>query len=716
MSRCPRHSRVCRLSLCKALLLASLLSLLCGSASADVPLDVAHDLRGVWLGAHMSVLEDPSGALTLSDVREPTSRSRFVPAHDDTPNFGFTRSAYWVRLEVDNSSSASRAWLLEVGYPQLDHVTLFVPRGPGGYEVRATGDMLPFGQRDLAYRNVVFTLEEPAHGSSTYYMRVDSRGAISLPLTAWTLSEFAEHQYLDWSGLCIFYGVLLVMTLYNLALYAFTRDPEYRGFALFVLSIGAFQVTIVGHTFQYLFPNDNAHAQTAVPVSIAVCMYFGSVFCRDQLTNPLSPPRFRVFADRVSYGCLVLVALAIVLPFQAAIRVVPASCGALTLVALLGSWRVLRGTGPKARLFVAGWVCLLSGAAVHVLKTAGLLPNSFFTQWSPQIGASIQFVLVSAAMATKLTWLRTSLRDANELLAQKVRALENAVRHAELATARAQCATRVKDEFMATMSHELRTPLNTIINIPLGLVEEFALQRRVACAHCQSNFELEPDESIEASTVCPECQRTATLKPYEHAEYIGQPTRTVRYLETIERSGMHLLQVVNAILRTEPSENVELSYEVTQADQLVRDVVEEMSGLAERSRVSLKLLVTPGPMTLPLDPLRIRQVLINLIGNAIKFSNGQGTVTVSVAAAGGGCAFSVRDEGIGIASSKLDTVFHSYQQVHGSENYGGTGLGLPISRALVQKHGGELWVESELGRGTTFHFHVPYERERRARA
>ena len=706
-----RPRRFGHLLLLKGLLLATLLSLIAGRAAAQRPLDVASDLRGIWLGAYSTLLEDPSGKLGLADVRNPMYAARFQPTHDDAPNFGFTSSAYWVRVQVDNSSSEARAWLLEVAHPQLDHVTLFVPRGPGGYEVRATGDMLPFSQRDLAYRDVVFTLDEPAHSSHVYYLRVDSMGAVSLPLTAWTLSEFAEHQYLDWSGLCIFYGVILVMALYNLALYAFTRDPEYRGFALFVLSIGAFQLTIVGHTFQYLFPNDTAHAQTAVPVSIALCMYFASLFCREQLSSRFSPPRFRVLADRVAYGCLVLIAIAAFMPFRFSIRFVPASCGVLTLISLRGSVQVLRAAGPRSRLFVLGWACMLIGVGVHVLKTAGVLPNSFFTQWSPQIGASIQFVLVSAAMAAKLTWLRAELRAANDLLAQKIRALEGAVRRAELATVRAQCATRVKDEFMATMSHELRTPLNTIINIPQGLSEEFPLQSRAACQHCQTNFELEPGESVGPSTRCPECNRAGTLNAYEHAEYVGQPTRTARYLETIERSGIHLLQVVNGILRSEPTQDGELSYEQTEADRLVREVVEEMSALAERSGVTLKLQLTPGDMTLALDPLRIRQVLINLIGNAIKFSSGQGSVTVGVAAVAGGCAFSVRDEGIGIARDKLETMFHSYQQVHGSDarNFGGTGLGLPISRALVQKHGGELWVESELGRGTAFHFQIPRE-------
>jgi signal transduction histidine kinase len=144
--------------------------------------------------------------------------------------------------------------------------------------------------------------------------------------------------------------------------------------------------------------------------------------------------------------------------------------------------------------------------------------------------------------------------------------------------------------------------------------------------------------------------------------------------------------------------------------RLTSDVVEDMSDFAERSGVQLVLEAEQEPIELSADPLRVRQVLINLIGNAIKFSNGQGTVRVHVERDAGGARFAVRDEGIGIAADELDAVFGSYQQAHEARAYGGTGLGLTISRSLVRAHGGELTVESELGKGATFRFHIPRRR------
>ncbi|MDB4977009.1 MAG: hybrid sensor histidine kinase/response regulator [Myxococcaceae bacterium] len=687
-------------------------------ARADVPLDVARELCGSPLGKRVSVLEDPSQKLTLRDVRAPGHARKFRRSERDVLSQGFSESAYWLRVEVKNSASAPRPWLLEVGFPHLDHVTLYVPEQEGDYSARETGDKLPFAQRDLSYRNFVFMLEEPAQSARVYYLRVATGGVCSVPLSAWSLEQFAQHQHLDWAVLCVFYGVILMMAGYNLSLYGFTREPEYLGFALFVLAMGAFQMTVVGHTFQFLLPNHNDVAQAAVPLSIAITMLAIALLGRQQLRASERAVREHRLMDWMVRGSLLTVLVAAFGPFRFSIRFVPVCSATIALSSFVVLWRVMRNEGPRARLYVWGWSAMLVGGIIGVAQIRGLLPKSFFTEWSAQIGASLQFVLVSAGMAAKLNWLRSALFDANQQLARKVQALEHAVTRADLATARAERAMRVKDEFMATMSHELRTPLNTIINVPQGLVEDFPLRKVAVCSECRTHFELEQDELVLAETRCLECHARATLQVAELAVYTGQPARTTRYLETIERSGKHLLQVVNGILRTERLElaDGELSYSVVEVFPLVRDVVDELRDWAERSGVRLHVLPPTQEVELAVDSLRLRQVLLNLVGNAIKFSGGSGTVTVSIQHDELGCRLSVQDQGIGIAADKLEAVFDSYRQVHDSDTqqYGGTGLGLSIARDLVRKHGGELWVESELGRGATFSFRIPRQPARKS--
>jgi signal transduction histidine kinase len=373
---------------------------------------------------------------------------------------------------------------------------------------------------------------------------------------------------------------------------------------------------------------------------------------------------------------------------------------------------------PSSRLVRTGWIALSVGTLITGLCTLGYLPKSGPTIFAAALGASLHALLAALALVARLELLRESVSVAQEELSGKVSFLEDAVARATENTERAEQAARVKDEFMATMSHELRTPLNAIINLPPGLLRDFPIVHRLSCSRCLALFELEEGDDPNEERTCPECPGALPLAQKELVIYLGTPENTLRYLEKIERSGVHLLQVVNGILDAEQVKTGQLALTFGEADiaELTREVIEEMSDLAERGGVVLALDNVPDGARTVVDRLRLRQVLINLISNAIKFSDRRGTVRVSVQAASDGFRFAVKDEGIGIASENLETVFGSFEQVHQADprKFGGTGLGLFISRSLVRKHGGEMWVESTLGKGATFRFQIP--RRERARS
>jgi signal transduction histidine kinase len=202
--------------------------------------------------------------------------------------------------------------------------------------------------------------------------------------------------------------------------------------------------------------------------------------------------------------------------------------------------------------------------------------------------------------------------------------------------------------------------------------------------------------------------------------YLGRPAQTKEHLALVERSGRHLLQMVDGILDFSTIDANAMKLRVVSVDvaRLVQEALETVSELATRAGVVLESeLVDGAPApSLHADPLRLKQVLINLLGNAIKFSNGRGPVTVRVASEDESVLFSVRDCGIGIAPEDRQKIFERFEQVDQGDTrkYGGTGLGLSISRSLVEMHEGEIWVESGLGLGSTFHFRLPKAGPRRA--
>jgi signal transduction histidine kinase len=259
---------------------------------------------------------------------------------------------------------------------------------------------------------------------------------------------------------------------------------------------------------------------------------------------------------------------------------------------------------------------------------------------------------------------------------QAVIAIENVRLFGEIEDKSRQLAeaSQHKSQFLANMSHELRTPLNAI----LGYTELMA-----------------------------------------DGVYGAPPENMSAVLKRIESNGKHLLSLINAVLDLSKIEAGQLKLDL--ADYSLANVVltvhSMVQPLAADKKLTFKTEVTP---TLPPghgDERRLTQVLLNLVGNAIKFTEAR-EVVIKAAASDGLFALSVRDTGSGISTADQTKLFQEFQQVDNSitRKKGGTGLGLAISKRIVEMHGGKIWLESQVGQGSTFFVTLPVRAEQQTQS
>jgi two-component system, sporulation sensor kinase E len=240
---------------------------------------------------------------------------------------------------------------------------------------------------------------------------------------------------------------------------------------------------------------------------------------------------------------------------------------------------------------------------------------------------------------------------------------EEKMLHAKMA---AEAANRAKTTFIVNMSHELRTPLNAVIGFSDLLLSE-------------------------------------TVGPLNEKQK--------RYTENISKSGRHLLDVINDVLDISRLElgNIELYYETVDISGVIEEVQRVLSSLSAKKNIRIEYEVEKGLKTIIADRVKFKQILYNLLNNAIKFSSEGGKVTITAKPEGHMVEISVKDEGIGIHEADYARVFLPFVQVDESisRKHGGVGLGLALVKRFVELHGGQVWVEASPGIGSTFTFRIP---------
>lgn len=428
----------------------------------------------IFIGKSLEYLEDKGGLMTLEEAQK---SSAWKLNTDKAINLGFPKSAYWFRFTAENSLASSESWYFEISYPMLDSLRMYSPNDDGTFSMTETGDHLPFVKRDVDNTGFVFHFVD-SPGTRTYYFRIQTTSAINFEPVMMSQKAFFKKLNTETPVFWIYYGLMLVMALYNFLIFLSTRDKTYVFYVFFISSYILFQMTLNGHSFQYLWPNAIWWANNSLPFFMVLSLSFVGLFIRDSVETRKYFPRL----DKAMFLLVIIPSFAIsglslIIKYSIAIKVATAfiAIGAVIWYMMV-IYMTVKGA-RTARFSALGFSGLVFGIVLYVLKTFDILPLMFLTQWSLQIGSSLVVVLLSLGLADKINFMQLSLRN----LLEKQKKDEEYIRErAETLEGIVYTANSLTEEFL-----RIGDELNGIA----GMFNKVALEQASSSSQMSATFE-----------------------------------------------------------------------------------------------------------------------------------------------------------------------------------------------------------------------------------
>ena len=568
-------------------------------------------------------------------------------------DFGFTSDNYWIRFILKNSSNKDKTYYFQTGRPITDVINL--------YEIKPeiikyeNGDQNAFSSRNVQHRQIIFKLTLKAHSEQLYFMEISSDGeAINLPLTLYDETSFFITNYKQQFFLGLFYGVLLLAGFIYLFFYNSLKNKTLLYYGIYVFSIALMQAALDGFIYQYIFPYGGFFNSRMVLITAISSNFFLLKYCEHFLKAALNLSHFKKLYNAIYISLAFVLLMVFINTKTLEIAYVLSNInGLFSLILILATvFTMWHKRISVDTFFSLGIMFLVLGLLGFIMNNLGFLPSNFYTLNSAKFGSGIEVILLSLSM----TNLIKKLRKENE-------------KSQALALKKSEEISELKTYFMSNISHELRTPINAI----MGMVES---------ALSDSNLNEENNEKY----------------------------------QIIKNASTSLLSHVNDVLDFELIEKNELQLNEEEFNPLI--ILKEISNNwkleAEKKKLDYSFRMdSEVPTKVSGDPDRFAQIINNVLTNAVKFTTeGHVHFKLKCLTQSNGISrfyFQISDSGIGMDKENKEHIFDSFNQMrlNNKRQFGGIGLGLTISKHLINLFNGNLQVESIAGKGTEVYIEIP---------
>lgn len=697
--------------------LCFLLSVKCFSAAV-----LTDSLDRMPIGKSLSILKGGK-EMQFNDVVRSTA---FEALKSDIPNLGADANSIWLKFELNNQSNRSH-FLLELAYPILDEVEIYIPDSSGNYKRKVQGERLPFKKRDYQHPTFIFDINQPKNTTYTYYVRVRSTEQIILPIyinVPISLWEERDRENLI-SG--IYIGIVLIMGVYNLFLFFSVKDKGYIYYAIYVFLAGLTQIGIKGYTYKYLWPDSPYFESKSLVLFASLCAIAALFFTRDFLQIKGNYPKINTLIKIIVLSFVCSIVLLFLNKDQVSFLLMQLSTTIFLLsVFFISLYIMVKGYSP-AKFFFIAWSALLVGSIIFLLKDTGILPYNNITSSAAQAASAIEMALLSFGLANRINIMKqekdqsrlTALRIAKEnsqiikqqnvILEQKVKERTEELEQKndtlnitlnDLQEAQMQLVESEKmaslGQLTAGIAHEINNPINFVTG-NIG-----PLRRDVGAL-------LETIETLESFS-------QEDISKEEKAKKIKQFKEDVDF-DYLKIEINHLLKGIHegASRTAEIVKSLRIFSRLDEDDIKQANLNEGLdSTLIIVNNMLSKINVVKQYDDLPLVncyPGKLNQVFLNIISNAVyaiqeKFKDEEGgELKIVTKLDHNHVIISIADNGTGMSAETKHKIFDPF---YTTKDVGqGTGLGMSIAFNTIQKHEGSIQVETEIGAGTTFNIILP---------
>ena len=626
----------------------------------------------------VEVLEDPSKQLDIDSVQRMGPQFKPWKASGSELNFGYSDSAWWVRIPLRREASAPKDWLLEVHYARLDNVGFYAP----GASAVHTGSQLPLSSRPI--QDSFFVFPVPIDTQLAYaYLRVTSDYAVTMPLMLWQPQDFWQSRLRYERLQFAYFGVLGVLVLLALVIGAAQRDRRfmaYAGYALFT-GLGVFAGNGFGR--QLLWSDAPGFDEVAQTLFFSLCAALAVLFARSLLLVGREGS-WLSRSLQVSQWLFVLTAL-LCMVHMAGLPVLRTTNLLLAfnamLMALLVSWVCVsawRQRREGIRFFLAGWLVLAAGVLVAALRALGWVPSTPWTSYAVQISTGMEMLLMAVALGDllRLDHRAHSQAQAKMLTTQKAllalsqssedklkRAVKERTAELEISLHNEKALREQHMRFGAMISHEFRTPLSII--------------------------------QTQASLMRKEREHHIDNAP-QRLDAIHSATKRLR---SLFEQWLHQDRLQQSLPDMQP--------QLLELHAWLQNLVKDQAHLLTQHPLQWQL--HPQALQVQAEPQHLAIAVTNLIDNASKYAPAGSTITVKTicTAPDALVGIAICDQGPGVAPQDQTRVFSEYWRQDPESSVRGVGLGLSIVQRIAQAHGGSVTLVSAPGQGATFCIWLP---------